>query len=112
MIYLPVDTEFYTPEAVDRQDFYLYLSALAPYKRVDLAIEACQKMGRKLVVIGSGQLLRKLSRASLKHVEILGWRTDEEIRWYPKTLPRIVVFPGLEGSFGIVPLEALACAPR
>jgi len=107
VIHSPVDTEFYTPEAVDRQDFYLYVSALAPYKRVDLAIEACQKMGRKLVVIGSGQLLKKLSRASLKHVEILGWRTDEEIRWYLRRC-RALLFPGLE-DFGIVPLEAQAC---
>ncbi len=59
------------------------------------------------MVIGSGQLLRKLSRSSLKQVEILGWRTDEEIRWYLRRC-RALLFPGLE-DFGIVPLEAQAC---
>ena len=42
VIYPPVDTDFYTPDpAVRREDFYLVVSALAPYKRIDLAVEAC-----------------------------------------------------------------------
>src|SRR3954462_8591184 len=55
VIYPPVDTDFYTPAPVPREDFYRVVSALAPYKRFDLAIEACRKLGRTLKVIGSGQ---------------------------------------------------------
>src|SRR5262249_38183663 len=63
VIYPPVDTDFYTPSGETREDFYLVVSALAPYKRFDLAVEACRKLGKKLVVIGSGQELAKLSAA-------------------------------------------------
>src|SRR3954462_3503054 len=45
----PVDTDFDTPAPVPREDFYLVVSALAPYKRFDLAVKACEKLGRQLV---------------------------------------------------------------
>ena len=48
VIYPPVDTDFYTPyPAIRREDFYLVISAFAPYKRVDLAVEACRRLGRR-----------------------------------------------------------------
>ena len=55
VIYPPVDTDFYCPAPVAREDFYLVVSAFAPYKRIDLAVEACSRMRRPLVIIGSGQ---------------------------------------------------------
>src|SRR5262245_30862764 len=55
VIYPPVDTDFYTPAALPREDFYLVVSAFAPYKRIDLAVETCRRLGRPLVVIGTGQ---------------------------------------------------------
>ena len=55
VIYPPVDTDFYTPPNTPREDFYLVVSALAPYKRFDLAIEACRKLGKKLVVITNSE---------------------------------------------------------
>jgi glycosyltransferase involved in cell wall biosynthesis len=55
VIYPPVDTDFYTPAPIAREDYYLCVSAFAPYKRLDLAIEACRRLGRRLVVIGVGQ---------------------------------------------------------
>ena len=64
VIYPPVDTDFYTPSGEPREDFYLVVSALAPYKRFDLAIEACRRLGRKLVVIGSGQDVARLRAAA------------------------------------------------
>ncbi len=107
VIYPPVDTVFYTPSHQPREDFYLVVSALAPYKRFDLAVEACRKLGRKLVVIGSGQHEAKLRAAAGPHVEFLGWQPDEVIRDYLRRA-RALLFPG-EEDFGIVPLEAQAC---
>ena len=60
VIYPPVDTDFYTPSLQPREDFYLALSALVPYKRIDLAVAACRQLGRRLVVVGSGPELPRL----------------------------------------------------
>jgi len=107
VIYPPVDTEFYTPTAVPREDFYLVVSALAPYKRFDLAVEACMRLGKKLVVIGSGQEAKKLQANAGPGVQFLGWQSDEAIRDHLRRA-KALLFPG-EEDFGIVPLEAQAC---
>lgn len=107
VIYPPVDTDFYTPANVPREDFYLVASALAPYKRFDLAVEACGRLGRKLVVIGSGQHAAKLRVAAGPTVSFLGWQSDESIRDHLRRC-RAVLFPA-EEDFGIVPVEAQAC---
>ncbi|HEY3789105.1 MAG TPA: glycosyltransferase, partial [Urbifossiella sp.] len=107
IIYPPVDTEFYTPAAVPREDFYLVVSALAPYKRFDLALEACTQLGKKLVVLGSGQDAKKLQAAAGSGIEFLGWQSDETIREHLRRA-KALLFPG-EEDFGIVPLEAQAC---
>jgi glycosyltransferase involved in cell wall biosynthesis len=107
IIYPPVDTEFYTPAPVPREDFYLVVSALAPYKRFDLAIEACTRLGKKLVVIGSGQDSKKLQMKAGHGVAFLGWQSDEAIRDHLRRA-KALLFPG-EEDFGIVPLEAQAC---
>ncbi|MCS6865631.1 MAG: glycosyltransferase [Gemmataceae bacterium] len=107
VIYPPVDTEFYTPSHPAREDFYLVVSALAPYKRFDLAIEACRKLGRRLIVIGTGQHAAKLQTLAGPHVQFLGWQPDTVIRDYLRRA-KALLFPG-EEDFGIVPLEAQAC---
>jgi glycosyltransferase involved in cell wall biosynthesis len=107
VIYPPVDTEFYTPATQAREDFYLVVSALAPYKRFDLAIEACRKLGRKLIVIGSGQHAAKLQALAGPNVTFLGWQSNAVIRDHLRRA-RALLFPG-EEDFGIVPLEAQAC---
>ncbi|MDA7977575.1 MAG: glycosyltransferase [Pirellulales bacterium] len=107
LIYPPVDTEFYTPANVAREDFYLCVSALAPYKRIDLAIEACNRSRRKLVVIGDGQDHARLERLAGPTIELRGWQPDEVIRDAMRHC-KALLFPGLE-DFGIVPLEAQAC---
>jgi glycosyltransferase involved in cell wall biosynthesis len=107
VIYPPVDTDFYTPTATHREDFYLCVSAFAPYKRIDLAVEACRRMNRRLVVIGVGQDAKRLKATAGSNVEFLGWQPDEVIRdRYRKC--RALLFPG-EEDFGIVPVEAMAC---
>jgi len=107
VIYPPVDTEFYTPAAVPREDFYLVVSAFAPYKRIDLAMDACRKLGRRLVIIGSGQDTKRLQMLSGSKIEFLGWQSDEVIRDHMRRC-RALLFPG-EEDFGIVPVEAQAC---
>lgn len=109
VIYSPVDTDYYTPPPPDakREDFYLVVSALAPYKRFDLAVDACTRLGRRLVLIGSGQDYAKLKASSGHNVTFLGWQTDEVIRDHLRRA-KALLFPG-EEDFGIVPLEAQAC---
>jgi glycosyltransferase involved in cell wall biosynthesis len=107
VIYPPVDTDFYCPAAKRREDFYLVVSALAPYKRIDLAIDACRRLGRPLVIIGSGQEEKRLRPRAGPRVRFLGWQPDEVIRDHMRRC-RALLFPG-EEDFGIVPLEAQAC---
>lgn len=108
VIYPPCDTDFYTPEP-DREseDFYLVVSALVPYKRIDLAIEAFGGTSRKLVIIGEGPERKKLESRAPKNVQFLGWQSDEVLR-YSYRRARALIFPG-EEDFGIVPVEAQAC---
>lgn len=107
VIYPPVDTEYYTPADVPREDHYLVVSALVPYKRVDLAIATCNRLGKKLIVIGRGPETAKLKSLAGPTIEFLGWQTDREIRDHLRRC-RALLFPGHE-DFGIVPLEASAC---
>lgn len=103
----PVDTRFYTPAAVARDNYYVCVSALAPYKRVDLVIEACNRLGRRLVVIGTGPERRRLARLAGRNVTLLGWLSQEAIREHLRRA-RALLFAAYE-DFGIVPLEAQAC---
>jgi glycosyltransferase involved in cell wall biosynthesis len=108
IVYPPYDEAFFTPDpAVEREDFYLYVSALAPYKRADLVVEALTRLDRPVVVIGAGQLAAELAAKAGPRVKLLGWRSDEEIRDHYRRC-RALVFPALE-DFGIVPVEAQAC---
>jgi glycosyltransferase involved in cell wall biosynthesis len=107
VIYPPVDTDFYTPSAVTREDYYLVVSALAPYKRFDLAVEACNRLGRKLVIVGKGQDEAKLRALAGPTVSFLGWQPDEVVRDHYRRC-KALLFPA-EEDFGIVPVEAQAC---
>jgi glycosyltransferase involved in cell wall biosynthesis len=107
VIYPPVDTDFYCPAEVPREDYYLVLSAFAPYKRLDLALDACRQLGRRLLVIGSGQDEKKLRRLAGDRTRFLGWQSDDMLREHLRRC-RALLFPG-EEDFGIVPVEAQAC---
>jgi glycosyltransferase involved in cell wall biosynthesis len=107
VIYPPVDTDYYCPAPVQREDYYLALSAFAPYKRIDLAIEACNRLGRPLLVIGSGQDEARLRALAGPTIRFLGWQPDTVIRDHLRRC-RALLFPG-EEDFGIVPVEAMAC---
>lgn len=112
VIYPPVDTDYYTPAEPGasppaRENFYLVVSALAPYKRADLAISACQRLNRPLVVIGSGQDAGRLAKLAGPGTTLLGWQSDSVIRDHLRRC-KALLFPG-EEDFGIVPLEAQGC---
>jgi glycosyltransferase involved in cell wall biosynthesis len=107
VIYPPVDTDFYCPAAVARDDYYLIVSAFAPYKRIDLAIDACKRLRKPLVIIGTGQSAKPLQSRAGPTVRFLGWQPDEVIRAHLRRC-RALLFPG-EEDFGIVPVEAQAC---
>jgi glycosyltransferase involved in cell wall biosynthesis len=103
----PVDTDYYTPAPVPREDFYLCVSALVPYKNLDQAVVACSRSARRLIVIGAGPERARLERLAGSSVRFLGWQPDEVIRDHYRRC-RALIFPG-EEDFGIVPIEALAC---
>lgn len=109
LVYPPVDTEYYTPgeSGARRGDFDLIVSALVPYKRVDLAVRAYTQSGYPLKVVGIGTETDALRAAAGPNVEFLGWRPNSDIRDLYRAC-RLLVFPG-EEDFGIVPLEAQAC---
>jgi glycosyltransferase involved in cell wall biosynthesis len=87
-------------------EFYLIVSALVPYKRLDLAVSALTRLGRRLLVVGTGPEERRLRALAGPGVEFLGWRSDAEVaELYARC--RAVLFPSLE-DYGIVPLEAAA----
>jgi glycosyltransferase involved in cell wall biosynthesis len=105
VVYPPIDTRRFRWDRA-REDFYLVVSALVPYKRVDRAIEAFRSTGRRLVVVGKGPDLERLRRTAPHNVTFLGWRPDEEVADLMERC-RALVFPG-EEDFGLVPLEAQA----
>ncbi|MBI4240862.1 MAG: glycosyltransferase [Candidatus Rokubacteria bacterium] len=105
VIYPPVDVRRFRL-AEEPGEFYLVVSALTPYKRVDLAVEAANRLGLRLVLVGSGPEEARLRALAGPTVEFLGWRSDEEVaELYSRC--RALLFPPIE-DFGIAPLEAMA----
>ncbi len=105
IIYPPVNTELFTVSEKN-EGYYLMVSALVPYKQVDLAIEAFNRTGEKLLIAGTGPDKEKLQKLANKNIEFLGWQSDENLtKLYAGC--RALIFPGVE-DFGIVPLEAMA----
>jgi glycosyltransferase involved in cell wall biosynthesis len=103
----PVDTDFFTP-GEDRPGAYdLVVSALAPYKRLDLVLEAYRGTGRRLRVVGAGPEERRLRALAPPEVSFLGAVSDEALREQYRAC-RALLLPGVEDA-GIAPLEALAC---
>jgi glycosyltransferase involved in cell wall biosynthesis len=107
VVYPPVDTTFFHPNGVSPERYALMVSALVPYKRVDLAIESCVRAGVPLKIVGDGPERISLERRSNGKAEFLGRRSDEEVRDLYRRAA-VVLLPG-EEDFGIVPLEAQAC---
>ena len=105
--YPPVHTEFYCPDSSPSEGFALIVSALVPYKRIDLAMQACQRARVPLVVVGDGPEREALERMATANTRFLGRQPDEEVRQLYRRCA-LAILPG-EEDFGIVPLEAQAC---
>jgi glycosyltransferase involved in cell wall biosynthesis len=88
------------------EDYYLVLSRLIAYKRIDLAIEACKRMNRRLVIIGDGPDRQRLEKLADDRIEFLGRQPDGVVNYYLSRC-RALLFPG-EEDFGMAPLEANA----
>jgi len=88
------------------KDYFLIISQMTPYKRIDLAVEAFNKLKLPLVIIGDGPERRKLEKLAAENVKILGWQDDETVGEYYKNCYAFI-FPG-EDDFGITPIEAMS----
>jgi len=107
VVYPPVDTHKWTPSANEHIDFDLVVSALVPYKRIDLAVRAYNRLGFPLKIVGTGTETQRLQSLAGPNIQFCGWQPDEVLLHLYRNC-RLLVFPG-EEDFGIVPLEAQAC---
>jgi glycosyltransferase involved in cell wall biosynthesis len=103
----PVDADFFTPGDGAPGTYDLVVSALAPYKRLDLVLEAYRGGGRRLKIVGTGPEEKHLRAIAPREAEFLGRVDDRALRELYRGC-RVVIMPGIE-DFGIVPLEAMAC---
>ena len=103
----PADTDFFTPDATAGREYDLVVSALAPYKRIDLILEAYRGTGRRLLIVGTGPDAERLRRLAPPETTFLGGVDDTELRRLYRGC-RVVVNAAVE-DFGIVPVEAAAC---
>lgn len=85
---------------------FLIVSRLSPYKKIDMVVEAFNKLGLPLVVIGEGQQEKYLRKIANPNVKILGWKSDSEIAKYYQNA-RAFIFAGVD-DFGMAPVEAMA----
>ncbi|MGL4863985.1 MAG: glycosyltransferase [Cetobacterium sp.] len=107
VVYPPVDIDRLSPNGKDPEDFYVVFSRFVPYKRIDLAIEACKKLERKLVVIGDGEQREYLKSLADENITFTGRISDEEVKDYLQRCKAMIFCA--EEDFGIIPLEAQAC---
>jgi glycosyltransferase involved in cell wall biosynthesis len=108
VVYPSVDTDFYHPDPARRPDpFFLVVSALVPYKRLEVAIEAVRAVNGTLTIVGRGPEEARLRELAGPWAQVAGWLSDEDIRRLYQRC-QAVLMPGVE-DFGMVPVEAQAC---
>lgn len=107
VIYPPVDSSWIQPATPDiKGEAFLYAGALVPYKRVDLVIDAFNRLGEKLWIVGAGPELEHLKKKAQANIEFFGWVPDHELASFYRRA-RALVFPAIE-DFGLIPLECMA----
>jgi glycosyltransferase involved in cell wall biosynthesis len=106
VVHPPIETERFHPSHSRHEDYYLVVSRLVPYKRIDLAVKACTQRGKKLLVIGEGPYRNRLEAMAGPSVSFLGRGTDEDVEYHVARC-RALLFPG-EEDFGMAPVEAAA----
>jgi glycosyltransferase involved in cell wall biosynthesis len=107
VVHPPVDTDFYTPGSRSSSRGFLIVSALVPYKRLDVAIEACRRVAAPLTIVGTGPEAARLRALAGPDVRFVGWLPDEQVRALYRSATATLL-PGTE-DFGIVPVESQAC---
>lgn len=107
IIFPPVEISRFSVREGEPEDYFLVVSRLVSYKRMDLAVEACTRLGRKLLVVGDGPDRQRLEKLAGDTVTFLGRRSDEEVVCRMQRC-KALIFPGIE-DFGITPLEVNAC---
>ena len=112
VIHPPVDTDYFTPAPSTASgddgdgDYYLIVSRLIPYKRIDLAVQAFRQLpGERLLIVGDGRDRQSLEEQAPPNVTFLGRQSRERVRELLRGC-KAFIFPGLE-DFGIAPVEAL-----
>jgi glycosyltransferase involved in cell wall biosynthesis len=105
VIHPPIDVDRFRISK-DSEDYYVVLSRLVPYKRIDLAVEACTQLGRRLIVIGEGPQYRQLKEQAGPTVTFAGRLPDAEVERLVSRC-RALIFPG-EEDFGMAPIEVAA----
>lgn len=106
IIYPPVDVDRFSTSH-KHAGYFLIVSTLTPYKKIDLAVQLFNKIGRHLVIIGDGPHKKYLQEIAAPNIEFLGFKDDKAVAEYMKNC-RALIFPG-EEDFGITPVEAMAC---
>ncbi|MDM8532735.1 glycosyltransferase [Anaerolineales bacterium HSG25] len=108
IIYPPVNTDRFQPlpSSEKPDDYYLIVSRLIPYKRIDLAVQACSRLGKRLIVVGDGRDRAPLEAMAGPTVQFTGRLPTEEVVSLMARC-RAFFFPGFE-DFGIAPVEAQA----
>ena len=107
VIHPPVDTDFFHPDSTVPERYALMVSALVPYKRIDVAIDACRIANVPLKIVGIGPDRARLERSAGPHVEFLGAQSNDAIRdLYRRSICTLMTG---EEDFGIVPVESQAC---
>ncbi len=107
VVYPPVDTTFYCPNGSTPSSYCVVVSALAPYKRVDVAIAACRLAGVPLRIAGDGPERKRLQSLAGPDVEFVGACSDGEVRELYRGAQAMLLTG--EEDFGIAPVEAMAC---
>ncbi len=111
VVYPPVDVKAMQPNGKAPEDFFVVFSRFVPYKRIDLAIQACGNLKKNLVVIGSGSQEKELKKLASQYkdtkITFTGRLSDEDVRDYLQRC-RALIFCA-EEDFGIIPVEAQAC---
>lgn len=105
VIYPPVDVDRFRASK-EQEDYYVVLSRLVSYKRLDLAVQACTMLNRKLIVIGEGTCRKQLEELAGPTVKFMGRLPDADVEHFVSRC-KALIFPG-EEDFGIAPLEVAA----
>jgi len=106
VIYPPVEVSRFTPGG-NKEDFYLTVSRLESYKRIDLMVEACRALGKKLVVVGDGPEMARLKAKAGRTIELLGSQPDAAVVDLMQRAGGFIL--AAQEDFGIAPVEAQAC---